>query len=82
MQGIHGKYVDVDLTKEQITDYEIPDRWSEKYLGGRGIGARILLEEMKAGVDPLGPENILVFATGPLQGTSVGGGGRHVVIAK
>ncbi len=82
MQGIHGKYVDIDLTNEQLCDYEIPDQWSEKYLGGRGIGVRILLEELKAGVDPLGPENILVFATGPFQGTKVGGGGRHAVIAK
>lgn len=56
----------------------------EKHLGGRGIGARILLEELKAkdlkGLDPLGPENILVFATGPFQGLGIAGGGRHVVL--
>lgn len=56
----------------------------EKHLGGRGIGARILLEELKAkdlkGLDPLGLENILVFATGPFQGLGIAGGGRHVVL--
>lgn len=82
MKGVYGRYVDVDLTSEKVTDYEILEEWSEKYLGGRGIGVRILLEELKTGVDPLGPENIMVFATGPFQGTLISGGGRHAVIGK
>ncbi len=81
MDGFFGKFLDVDLSKETITDYKIPNNWIEKYLGGRGIGARILLEETKGREDPLGPENILIFGTGPLQGTRTAGAGRHVVMS-
>lgn len=80
--GIYGQYLDVDLTNRTLNTYPIDPEWTTKYLGGRGIGARILLEELPAGVDPLGPENILVFATGPLQGTGAAGAGRNVVMAK
>ena len=82
MKGVFGRYVDVNLSKGTVRDYEIPDGWYRKYLGGRGIGLRILLEELNGDEDPLGPENILVFATGPLQGTRIAGAGRHAVIAK
>ncbi|MGQ9602046.1 MAG: aldehyde ferredoxin oxidoreductase family protein [Candidatus Bipolaricaulia bacterium] len=84
MDGSFGRYLLVDLTSGRFTDYPIPKSWQEKHLGGRGIGARILLEELKdkdlRALDPLGPENILVFATGPFQGLSIAGGGRHVVL--
>jgi len=81
MKGSHGKYLDVDLTKGKWSDYSIPDLWSRKLLGGKGIAARLFLEELPERVDPFGPENLLVFATGPLQGTNVVGSGRHVVLA-
>ncbi len=82
MKGLFGKFLDVNLSDNEVQDYEIPEEWMEKYLGGRGLGARILWEELDGGEDPLGGENILIFATGPLQGTGVPGGGRHVVMAK
>ena len=82
MEGYFGRYLDVSLTEGEITDYEIPREWLAKFLGGRGIGARILFEELDSGVDPLGPENIVVFATGPLQGLNIAGAGRHAVMAK
>lgn len=82
MKGVFGKYLDVDLTSGTIKDYEIPENWYRKFLGGRGIGMRILLEELEPNIDPLGPENILLFGTGPLQGTKVAGGGRNIVLAK
>ncbi len=80
--GHFGRYLDVSLTKRSINDYQIPDEWYQKFLGGRGIGARIMLEELEPGIDPLGPDNIIVFATGPLQGLSIPGGGRHLLMAK
>jgi len=59
----------VNLSKERI----LKEKWSEdnakKYLGGRGLAAKILYDELKPGVDPLGSENKLVYATGPLGGT-------------
>lgn len=82
MHGVFGRYIDVDLTSRTTRAYEIPARWYTKYLGGRGIGLRILLEELKGGEDPLGPGNILVFSTGPLQGTGLAGAGRYAVVSK
>ncbi len=81
MDGTFGKYADIDLTAGTVTDYAVPEQWYELYLGGRGIGARILLAELTGTEDPLSPDNILVFATGPLQGTGIAGAGRHAVLA-
>jgi aldehyde:ferredoxin oxidoreductase len=81
MDARYGRYLDVDLSAGTIRDYAVPEAWSRLHLGGKGIAARILLEELPARVDPLGPENVIVFATGPFQGTGVVGGGRHAVLA-
>lgn len=81
MNGVSGKYLDVDLANEKITDYDVPEKWYKLFLGGRGIAARILSEELQGGEDPLEPNNILVFSVGPFQGTNLGGAGRHCVAA-
>lgn len=82
MTGRYGRYLDVDLSNRTLKDFVIPESWARKHLGGRGVGARIMLQELPAGADPLGPENLLVFGTGPLQGTGMAGAGRHVVTSK
>ena len=82
MQGIWGRYLEVDLTQGEVREREIPPRWYELHLGGRGIAARLLLDLVPPEADPLGPENALVFATGPFQGTGLAGAGRHVVAGK
>ncbi|TSA49975.1 aldehyde ferredoxin oxidoreductase [archaeon] len=82
VKGVFGRYVDADLSTGKIRDYEIPLTWYQKYLGGRGIGLRILLEEMNGDEDPLEEDNIIVFSVGPLQGTGVAGAGRYAVISK
>lgn len=82
MNGIYGKYLDVDLSSNKIRDYNIPLSWHKKHLGGRGIAARIMLKELKPSADPLGEENILIFATGPFQGTGIPGAGRNLVMSK
>jgi len=81
MKAMFGKFLDVDLTTRRLMEYEIPELWMVRFLGGKGIAARILLEELPDRVDPLGPDNILVFATGPFQGTGLVGAGRHAVLA-
>jgi len=81
MKGLYGKYLDVDLTKGDVSVYRVPETWETCYVGGRGVAARILLDELPETVDPFGPENILVFATGPFQGTGIVGGGRHAVLS-
>lgn len=82
MLGVWGRYVEVDLTVGEVREREIPERWYELHLGGRGIAARLLLELVPPQADPLGPENALIFATGPFQGTGLAGAGRHVVAGK
>jgi len=79
--GMFGKVLDVDLSKDKIIDYPVSDESLRKHLGGRGIAAKIMLEEFKGG-DALSPDNILMFMTGPLNGLSLAGSGRHVVMSK
>ena len=82
MKGVNGKYLDVNLSRRSIHTYDIPEKWYQLHLGGRGIAARIAAAELKGGEDPLGPENLIIFSVGPLQGTNLGGAGRHCVTAK
>jgi aldehyde:ferredoxin oxidoreductase len=80
--GYTGKLLFVDLTEGTMRE-ETPDEATYRmYLGGAGLGAKVLLERMEAHADPLGPGNILGFLTGPLTGTGVYGGGRFTVVAK
>ena len=79
--GAFGYYADINLSNRTVTHYEIPSCWQQRHLGGRGIGARILTEELPQKVDPLSAQNILVFATGPFQGTGIAGASRNAVLA-
>jgi len=58
----------VNLSAETVTSERVPEGWLERYLGGKGLGARYLYEELEPGVDPLGPANVLMFMLGPLSG--------------
>ena len=58
----------VDLDSGTVDREAVPERWRRRYLGGKGLGARYLYEELDAGADPLGPENRLCFMLGPLSG--------------
>lgn len=82
MSGCFGIYLDVDLSSGRIGEYIVDPNWTSLYLGGRGIAARILIDLVPPEADPLGEQNVVVFGTGPLQGTSVAGAGRHVVMTK
>ena len=80
--GFMGKMLWVDLTTKDIKEEPIDEKMARSYLGGYGIGAKILFDRMPAGIDPLGPENILGFLTGVLTGTDALGGSRYVVVGK
>lgn len=83
MNGYWGKILEVNLSTGEITTKPLPEDWQEDYLGGTGIAARILYEEIPAGADPLGPDNVFVFSVGPFQGGSgILGSGRFSVCAK
>ena len=80
--GYAGKLLFVDLTSGTIRE-EVPDEgFYRAWIGGTGLGVRITMERTKAGIDPLGPDNLLAFTTGPLTATGVYGGGRYTVTAK
>ena len=80
--GYHGRVLRINLSNEQVKTEHIDAVFCRKYLGGTGFIAYYLLSEVKPGVDPLGPGNKLVFATGPLTGLSLGGSARHAVGGK
>src|SRR5512134_2098341 len=82
MKGIHGKLLEIDLTQGTTRDLSIPDEHFRQYLGGRGLGARLLYDMLGAETDPLSPDNILIFLTGPLTGSMATGSSKFVVVTK
>jgi aldehyde:ferredoxin oxidoreductase len=81
-RGYAGKYLHVDLTQGKLEAKEYDHALAENYLGGNGLGTRLLWENVGPEVEPLAPENWLIFSTGPLCGTVVPNPGRMEVIAK
>ncbi len=77
-----GRLLRADLTRGTVAVENIRPDWLRDYLGGRGLAARYLLEELDPKVDPLSPSNKLIFATGPLTGTPVPCGARYMVVTK
>jgi aldehyde:ferredoxin oxidoreductase len=82
MYGWNGKFLRVNLTKQKAAVKEYDAEMAKSFLGGRGFAAKILWDELKPGVDPLSPENKLVFAAGPLTGFALPSSGKLVVAAK
>ncbi len=80
--GYNGKILRVDLSSGKIATEEFPENFYRQYFGGEGFIGYFLLKELSPGVDPLGPDNKLIFAAGPLTGVPVGGCGRHSVGGK
>ena len=80
--GYAGRLLFVDLTAGLIEEESLPDEVCRMFLGGAGLGAKILSERMKPGVDPLGAESMLGYVTGPFTATGIFGGGRFTVVAK
>ncbi|MGA2462995.1 MAG: aldehyde ferredoxin oxidoreductase family protein [Thermodesulfobacteriota bacterium] len=80
--GYMGRIGFVDLSSGEIRGEKLDESMARDFIGGYGIGVRILFEKQKAGIDPLGPENILGFTTGPLTGTPTPTGGRYMAVCK
>ena len=77
-----GRLLRVDLTAGTCTEEALNMEWAQTYLGSRGLATKYLAEEMDPKADPLSPENKLIFATGPLTGTTAPTGGRYTVVTK
>jgi aldehyde:ferredoxin oxidoreductase len=78
--GYMGKFLWVDLSKGKLKDEALDEKLCREFIGGYGIGARIIYSRQRAGVDPLGPENILGYMTGPFTGTDAPLSARFAVV--
>jgi aldehyde:ferredoxin oxidoreductase len=82
MGGWQGQILRVNLTKGTCKKEKLDPKLARAYIGGRGVGTKILYDEIDPKVDPLRPNNKLIMATGPLTGTNASTGGRYMVITK
>jgi len=82
MKGWNGRLLRVDLTKGTAAAEEYTEDFAKRFVGGRGLAVKLLWDELAPRVDPLGPENMLIFATGPLTGHIIPNSGKMVVAAK
>ena len=80
--GWQKKVLRVDLTKGSCEPEPLNMDWAAAYLGERGLATKYLWENMDPKADPMGPDNVLIFATGPLTGTMASTSGRYAVITK
>ena len=80
--GIVGKILRVNLSDKSITAQGYDEDLFKKYIGGDGVAARLLYDELPLGIHPLEPENILVISAGPLVGTNLQASCNTSVVAK
>lgn len=82
MYGYQGRILRVNLTEKTTSIEELKLETAVKYVGGRGLGTKFMMDEVDPNVEPLSPENKLMFVTGPLTGTPNPTGGRYMVVTK
>ena len=82
MNSYTGKLLIVDLTTGKIHDESLNETYAAQYIGGAGLAARYLYDVIDAHTNPLGPDNPLIFMTGPLDATAAPSCGRFVVVAR
>jgi aldehyde:ferredoxin oxidoreductase len=80
--GYIGKILHVDLSNRKLIEEVLDEKIYRDFIGGYGLGAKIIYSRQKAKVDPLGPDNTLGFVTGPLTGTPAITGTRYCVVGK
>ena len=82
MFGYMGKVLRVDLTDGKVSEENLNEEDCRMFLGGSGLATKYLFDEVVEGADPLGPDNELIFMTGPLTGTESPSAGRYCVVTK
>ncbi|MGD0663461.1 MAG: aldehyde ferredoxin oxidoreductase family protein [Syntrophorhabdales bacterium] len=81
-RGYMGRMLWVDLSRKELKEEALDEKLCREYVGGYGLGAKILFDRQPAGIDPLGPDAILGFLTGCASGTAAVGASRYVVVGK
>ncbi len=82
MHGYAGKVLEIDLSTGDISTRDLDEQECHDFLGGAGLAAKIYLDMFPGDVDPLSPDNPLIFMTGPWTGSRVPGGNRFAVAAR
>ena len=82
MKGFHNVVLHIDLSQRSFEEESIDDSVYRQLLGGKGLGTHLLLNNTKAGVDPLSADNVIIFATGPVTDTKVYGSCRFGAFSK
>ncbi len=82
MYGFYGRFLKVDLTDRTYDIVTLPDTVLLKYLGGKGLASYLLYSMNPEGVDPLSPDNCLIFTTGPITNSMIWGSSRYGVFTK
>ena len=77
-----GQILRVNLTEGTCEAEPLNTKWAQEYLGTRGLATNSLWEHMSPTADPMSPENVVIFATGPLPGTMASTSGRYAVVTK
>ncbi len=80
--GYTGRTLFVDLNHGSITEKPTNEEFARTYIGGSGYACRLALDYLERRTDPLGSDNVLIFAAGPLAGTSAPSSGRHAVCGR
>lgn len=80
--GYVGNILRVNLTKRKTSVEKLDEEAARKFIGGKGLGAKILYDSLEPGIDPLSTENLLIFVSGPLTATLAPTSGRWAVITK
>ena len=78
----NGKMLRINLTSGEMKVEQLDLDLAKKFIGGRGLGTKILMDEGIAKVDPLSEQNKLIYITGPMTGAAVPTGGRYMVVTK
>ena len=82
IKGYAGRILEVDLKSRAFSFTPLDEETARLYIGGKGYGTRLLYDRTEPGIDPLGPDNLLIFATGPLNGSVAPQSNRFAVVCK
>ncbi|MGD2247132.1 MAG: aldehyde ferredoxin oxidoreductase family protein [Candidatus Methanofastidiosia archaeon] len=82
MHGYTGTILKINLSTQKISRKSVSEKDAQKFIGGKGLGAKLLLDTIDPGIDPLSSENVLILCTGPLTGTLAPTSGRWCIVTK
>jgi len=82
MEGMNNQFLKLNLTDEKISVHPLDNKSLENFLGGRGLGIKLLSENISKGIEPLSKENPLIFSIGPITGSTAPTSGRFSLVSK